>query len=99
MLSSLKSRVKAAETRLHELKAWREVQIKKLDLTKKPLQESERQTEVLTTVLKDKEGEISSLRKKVLQAKEDGKTEFCNSNGFLYELGSCYVDDFNKCLH
>ena len=38
------------------------------------------------------------LRKQVLQAKEDGKTEFHNSNGFLYELSNCYADSFNECL-
>ena len=49
-------------------------------------------------MFKDKEGEISSLRKQVFQAKEDGKTEFRNSNAFLYELDDCFVDGFNDCL-
>ena len=63
------------------------------------MEESEGHTEVLNKVLKEKEGEISSLRKQVLWAKEDGKTEFCNFDGFLYELGSCYADGFNECLY
>ena len=49
-------------------------------------------------MLKDKEGEISSLRKQVLWVKEDGKTEFHNFDEFLYELGCCYANDFNEYL-
>ena len=49
-------------------------------------------------VLKDKEREISSLRKQVRQAKEDGKTEFRNFDGFLSKLGGCYANNFNECL-
>ncbi|KAL0014477.1 hypothetical protein SO802_001546 [Lithocarpus litseifolius] len=89
----------AAKTGLRELEAWKEVQIKKLDLTKKALEESERQTEVLGNVLKDKKGEIFTLRKQVLQAKEDGKTVFRNFDAFLYELGGTFVDGFNDCFH
>ena len=40
MVDRLKERAKAVEKGLHELEAWREVQIKKLDLTKKALEES-----------------------------------------------------------
>ena len=49
-------------------------------------------------VLKDKEREISSLRKQVRQAKEDGKTEFRNFDSFLSKLGGCYANNFNECL-
>ena len=68
-------------------------------MIKKAPEESEGHAEVLKNVLKDKEREITSLRKQVLQAKEDGKMEFRNSNGFLYKLSSCYADDFNECLY
>ena len=98
LVDDLKEKVEAAETGLNELKTWREVQIKKLDVTKKALEESESHAEALKKVLKDKEGEISLLRKQVLLAKEDGKTKFCNSDGFFYELGGCYADGFNECL-
>lgn len=70
----------------------------KVDLTRKSLGESENQAEVLKKVLKDKEGEISSLRKQGCQDKEDERTEFCNSDDFLVELGDCYADCFNECL-
>ena len=63
-------------------------------MTKKALEESKGHVEGLKKVLKDKEGEISSLRKQVLWAKKDGKTEFRNSD----ELGGCYADGFNECL-
>lgn len=98
LVNCLKERAEATETGLHELKGWRVVQIKKLNLTKKALEELKGQVEVLKNVLKDKEGEISSLRKQVLQAKKDGKTEFYNSDSFLYELGGCFADGFNDCL-
>ena len=48
---------------------------------------------------KDKEGEISMLREQVRRAKEDGKTEFRNSDGFLNELYNCYDNGFQECLH
>ena len=94
----LKERAEAAEMGLHELEAWREVQFKKLDLTKKALEELEGKAEVLKNMLKDKEGEISSLRKQVLQVKEDGKMKFCNSDAFLYELDDFFADGFNDCF-
>lgn len=99
LVDHLKERAETVETRLRKLEAWREVQIRKLDQTKKALEELERQTEVLKNVLKDKEGEISSLRKQVLQVKKDGKMEFRNSNAFIYELGGCFADGFNDYLH
>ena len=68
-------------------------------MMKKAPEESEGHAKVLKNVLKDKEKEITSLRKQVLQAKEDQKTEFRNSDGFLYKLSSCYADDFNACLY
>ena len=48
---------------------------------------------------KDKNGEISMLREQVRRAKEDGKTEFRNSDGFLNELYNCYDNGFQECLH
>lgn len=42
---------------------------------------------------------FSKLREQVLQAKEDGQTEFCNSDDFLTELSDCYDDNFQDCLH
>ena len=48
---------------------------------------------------KDKEGEISMLREQVRRAKEDGKIEFRNSDGFLNELYNCYDNGFQECLH
>lgn len=69
-----------------------------MDLTKKLLEESEAQTELLKKVLKDNEGEISKLRKQLLQAKEDAIKEYCNSNALLYKLGGSFADGFDDCL-
>ena len=63
VVGHLRERAKAMEMELREPEAWKKVQVNKLDLTKKLLEESEVQTEVLKKVLKDKEGEISTLRK------------------------------------
>jgi len=98
LVDRLKERAESAETGLNELKTWREVQIKKLDVTKKALEDSESHAEALKNVLTDKEAEVFLLRKQVLQAKEDGKKEFHNSDGFLYELSDCYANGFNECL-
>ena len=94
----LKERAKTIETGLRELETWKEVQIKKLDLTKKVFEESEEKTEVLTNVLKDKEREVSSLKKQVRHAKEDVVKEFRDFDAFLYELGGCFTDSFNDYL-
>ena len=62
-MDCLKERVETTETGLYELEAWKGVLIRKLNLRKKALEESEEKTEVLTNVLKDKEGEVSLLKK------------------------------------
>ena len=62
-MDCLKERVETTETGLCELEAWKGVLIKKLNLRKKALEESEEKTKVLTNVLKDKEGEVSLLKK------------------------------------
>lgn len=49
-------------------------------------------------MFQDKAGEISKLREQVRQAKEDGKTDFRNSDDFLTELSDCYDDGFQECL-
>ena len=98
LVDRLQERAKSAEMKRNKLKTSWEVQVKKLDVTRKALEEPEAQTEALKKVLKDKEREISSLRKQVRQAKEDGKTEFRNFDGFLSKLGGCYANNFNECL-
>ena len=76
------------ETKRNELKASWEVQVNKLDVTRKALEESETQAKALKKVLKDKKGEISLLRKQVCQAKEDEETEFRNSEVSLLSLAT-----------
>ena len=99
LVDHLKERAESVETRLSPLEAWKDVQIRKLDLTKKALKELEEKTKVLTNMLKDKEGEHFSLRKQVCHAKEDVVKEFRDFDAFLYELGGCFANGFNDCLH
>lgn len=89
LVDYLRERAEAVEMEQNELKASWEVQVKKLNVTRKALEEPETQVEVLKKVLKEKEGEISSLMMQVRQAKEDDEMEFCNFDGFLTGLGGC----------
>ena len=54
VISHLREKVKASESELRELIAWKKVQVNKLDLTKQLLKESQVQVEVLKKILKDK---------------------------------------------
>ena len=87
------------EAELKELKAWKVVQEKKLDITKRLLAEAEEQTEALKQVLKDKEEEISSSKKLLRQAKDDAIKEYCDSDALLAELGESFADVFDDCLY
>ena len=67
-------------------------------MTKKSLEESEKQAEVLGNMLKDKEVEIFKLKKQLRRAKEDAIKEYCNSDTLLYKLGGSFADSFDDCL-
>jgi len=67
-------------------------------MTKKSLEELEKQAEVLGNILKDKEDKISKLKKQLCQAKEDAIKEYCNSDALLCELGGSFADGFDDCL-
>lgn len=62
----LREKVEARETELRELTAWKEFQVNKLDLTRKPLEELEVQVKALKKILKDEEGEISEAKGQLL---------------------------------
>ena len=49
-------------------------------------------------ILKEKEGEISELKKQLYQAKGDAIREYRDSNALLYELDGSLVDGFNDCF-
>lgn len=55
------------------------MQLKKLDVTKKALEESKGYAEALKNVLKDKEGEISSLRRTRKRSFVTSTPSFTNS--------------------
>jgi len=65
---------------------------------KKALEESEEKTKVLANMLKDKEREVSLLKRQVRHAQEDAVKEFRDLDAFLYELGSYFADGFNNYL-
>lgn len=71
VISHLKEEVEARDSELQELTAWKEVQINKLDYTRKLLEESEASVEALKEILKDKEVEIMETKNQLRQAKED----------------------------
>ena len=73
-----------------ELTAWKEVQVNKLDLTRKLLEELKAQAEVLKKILKDK-GEILEVKCQLHQAKEDTIKEY-------KELDGSFADIFDNCF-
>ena len=95
-LCGLRDKVEAREMELQELTAWKEVQVNKLDLTRKILEESEAQVEALKNILKDKEGEILEAKGQLRQAKEDTVKEYRDSDTLLRELGSSFADGFDN---
>ena len=95
VMSHLREKVEARETGLRELTAWKEVQVNKLDLTRKLLEESEAQDEALKKILKDKEGEITEAKGLLRQAKEDVVREYRDSDTLLKELGGSFTDGFD----
>ena len=95
VLSRLREKVEVRETELRELTAWKEVQVNKLDLTRKLLKELEEQVEVLKKILKDKEGEIAEAKGQLRQAKEDAIREYRDSDALLKELDGSFANDFD----
>ena len=58
----------------------------------------EKQVEALGNILKDKEDEISKLKKQLCRAKENAIKEYHNSDALLYELGTSFANSFDDCL-
>ena len=63
VVDHVRAKAEVTEAELGELKAWKVIQEKKLDLTKMLLEETEMQMEALKKLLKDKEDEISKSKK------------------------------------
>ena len=78
--------------------AWKDVQIRKLDLTKQLLKESEAQVEALNKILKDKETEILKAKSQLHHAKDVAIREYRDSEDLLRELGGSFADDFDDFL-
>ena len=98
MVDRVRAKAEVTEAELGELKAWKVIQEKKLDLTKMLLEETEVQMEALKKLLKDKEDEISKSKKQLCRAKEDAIKEYYDFDTLLAKLGGSFTDDFNDCL-
>ena len=75
-IDCLREKIKVVEAKLNKLNAWKEVQVQKLTLIKKALEELENHADELRKVLLDKEGQITNLREEVRRAKANGKAKF-----------------------
>lgn len=98
-MARLKKKLGTKETEVQKLLAWKDVQVGKLDLTKKLLQKSEAQVEALKKILKDKEGEIVEAKGQLRQAKKDAIKEYSDSDNLLRELSGSFANGFDDCLH
>ena len=63
MISRLREKVEAKDAELQKLTAWKDVQINKIDYTRKLLEEFEASVEALKKIVKEKEGEITETKK------------------------------------
>ena len=63
MISRLREKVEAKDAELQKLTAWKDVQINKIDYTRKLLKEFEASVEALKKIVKEKEGEITETKK------------------------------------
>ena len=98
VLGHLREKVEAREMKLQELMAWKEVQVNKLNLTRKLLEKSEVQVKALKEILKDKEKEILEAKIQLRQAKEDAIREYHDFDTLLKELGGFFADEFDDCF-
>jgi len=98
ILGPLREKLGAKETKVQELLAWKDVQIRKLDLTKQFLKESKAQVEALNKILKDKEAEISKAKSQLCHAKEVAIREYHDSDNLFSELGGSFADSFDDCI-
>jgi len=98
VISRLRDKLDAKETEVQELLAWKDVQVRKLDLTKQFLKELEAQVKAMKKILKDKEGEVTKVKSQLHQAKEDAIKEYRDFDDLLRELGSSFADGFDDCF-
>ena len=63
MISRLREKVEAKDAELQKLTAWKDVQINKIDYTRKLLEEFEASVKALKKIVKEKEGEITETKK------------------------------------
>ena len=71
---------------------------KKLAYSEQAREELEKQTELLTQVLEDKEKEIRDAKDQLCQAKEVAIREYHDSDALLVELGTLFAEGFDDAL-
>lgn len=98
VLGRLREKLGAKETEVQELLAWKDVQIRKLDLTKKLLKELKAQVEAMKKIFEDKEVEISKAKSQLRHAKEVAINEYRDSDDLLRKLDGSFVDSFDDCI-
>ena len=91
VLERVREKARLADEELLELKNWKVVTEKKLKLAKQAMDEYQRMTEDLKTVLEDKEDELRLAKEKAVQ-------EYRDSDALLTELGTSYNDGFDDAL-
>ena len=78
---------------------WRLGRRSKRRLSEEARGELEKQTELLSQVLADKEKEISDAKDRLRQVKDEAIREYHDSNTLLAELGRSFAEGFDDCLH
>ena len=77
---------------------WRPGRRSKRRLSEEARGELEKQTELLSQVLADKEKEISDANDRLRQVKDEAIREYHDSNTLLAELGGSFAEGFDDCL-
>ena len=97
-LGRLREKLGANETEVQELLAQKNVQIRKLDLTKQLLKKVEAQVKALKKILKDKEAKISEAKSQLCHAKDVAIKEYRDFDDLLWELGGSFANGFIDCI-
>ena len=90
-LERVREKAKLMEEELYELRNWKVVTEQKLKLAERTMDEYQKMTEELKTILEDKENELRLAKEKAVQ-------EYRDSDALLTELGISYNDGFDDAL-
>ena len=97
-LDRVRKRANETEDELSGLKAWKVGMEKKFATSETVRKELEQKVESLEKVLADKEKEVKDAKDQLRQAKKAVVREYRDSDAFLEELGTSYVDTFDDAV-